>query len=151
MLEDWSFFVGSATGSGDSDPDDGRDESFRQTGLQGDSEGFGELYQPEISNMTVDSIGVVWEAFNGVSIALLGYDYEQRHAAEEVRDASLEADTNGINTELGREIDLVVAFEPYRGLELVLVAAEFEAGKAYGDSEGERSNYVAIELSYVFH
>ncbi len=151
VLEDWSFVVGSARGSGDRNPDDGRDESFRQTGLQGDSEGFGELYQPEISNMTVYTLGAVWEAFDGVEIALLGYDYEQRHASDEVRDASLEIDTNGRDRELGREIDLVVVIEAFDGLELILVAAEFEAGKAYGASEGERSRYASIELEYLFH
>jgi len=150
LLKDWSFIVGSARGSGDSNPDDGRDESYRQTGLQGDSEGFGELYQPEISNMEVYTVGVVWEAFNGVEIALLGYDYEQSSASEELRDVALEVDTNGVDRELGQEIDLVVVIEAYEGLELVLVAAEFEAGKAYGDYEGETSRYVSVELEYLF-
>lgn len=39
-----------------------------------------------------------------------------------------EVDTNGRDRELGQEIDLVVAIEAYDGFELVLVAAEFDAG-----------------------
>ena len=35
-------------------------------------------------------------------------------------------------------------------LELTLIAAEFEAGSAYGDGEGERSRYLSMELEYRF-
>ncbi|UCH41062.1 MAG: alginate export family protein, partial [Gammaproteobacteria bacterium] len=38
ILQDWTLVLGRAVGSGDSNPDDSRIESFRQSGLQGDSE-----------------------------------------------------------------------------------------------------------------
>ncbi len=149
-FDDWSFIVGRARGSGDDNPDDMRNESFRQTGLQGDADVYGELYQPEISNIVVQALGVEWEINDVVEIALLSYDYEQDDTADEMRDVSIEADLSGLSADLGSEIDLVVTINAYEGLELTLIAAEFEAGKAYGSNEGDTSSFVSIELSYEF-
>ncbi len=149
-LDDWSFIVGRARGSGDNNPDDMRNESFRQTGLQGDAEVYGELYQPEISNIVVQALGVEWEINDAVEIALLSYDYEQDDTADEMRDVSIEADLSGLSRDLGSEIDLVVTIEAYDGVELILVAAEFEAGKAYGSNEGDTSSYFSVEFNYEF-
>lgn len=149
-LDDWSFVVGGARGSGDSNPDDGRDESFQATGLQGDSEVFGELYQPEISNMAVQALGVTWELYPGYELALFGYDYRQLEASEDIRDVSIERDANGVDRDLGREIDLILVIGAVDNLELTLIAAEFEAGAAYGEGEGERSRYFSLEMEYRF-
>ena len=121
VLRDWTFVVGRAAGSGDRDADDDRVKSFRQSGLQGDSESLGELYQPELSNLVVDTLGVRWQISEGVELALLRYDYEQDELAEEMRDVSIELDTTGTSRNLGREIDLVVSIESREGLELVVI------------------------------
>jgi len=139
-LDDWTFILGGARG----------DESFQQTGLQGDSEGFGELYQPEISNMSVQALGVAWEVARGYELILFGYDYRQLEASEDIRDVSIELDPNGVNRDLGREIDLILIIDAIPSAELVLIAAEFEAGDAYGERKGERSQYFSIELDYIF-
>ena len=148
QLEDWSFIVGRARGDGDSNLDDGRDESYRQNDLQGDSDVFGELYQPEISNMVVQVFGIEWEAYEGVEIALMHYDYEQDKRSDEIRDVTIEVDPTGLSSDLGKEVDLIVTIEAYDGLELILIAAQFEAGKAYGVYDGETSNFISIELNY---
>jgi hypothetical protein len=150
QLEDWSFIVGRAQGDGDSNLDDGRDESYRQNNLQGDSEVFGELYQPEISNMVVQAFGIEWEAYHGVEIALMHYDYEQDQRSDDIRDVTIEVDPTGLSRDLGEEIDLVVTIEAYDSLELILIAAQFEAGRAYGSNEGETSNFISVEIEYEF-
>jgi hypothetical protein len=150
MLEDWTFILGHATGSGDSNPDDSRVKSFRQSGLQGDSESFGELYQPELSNLEVDVIGIEWEIADGVQLAVMSYEYEQNKLADEMRDVSIELDPSGTSRDLGREIDLVLTIEAREGLELVVTAAEFDAGKAYGVNSRETSNFINFELDYEF-
>ena len=150
QLESWSFIVGRARGEGDSNLDDGRDESFRKNSLQGDSEVFGELYQPEISNLVVQAFGVEWEAYDGVEIALMYYDYEQDELSDEIADVTIEVDPTGLSSDLGNEIDLKVTIEAFEGLELKLIAAQFEAGKAYGTYDGETSNFVSFELEYEF-
>ena len=150
QLEDWSFMVGRARGEGDSNPEDNRDESYRQNDLQGDSEVFGELYQPEISNLIVQMFGIEWEAHEGVEIALMYYDYEQDERSDEIADVTIEVDPTGLSSDLGREVDLVVTIEAFDSLELVLIAARFEAGKAYGTYDGETSNLLSFELEYEF-
>ena len=150
QLDEWTLILGHARGSGDSNPDDGRDESFRQTGLQGDSESFGELYQPELSNLSIDIIGLAWEFSDGIELALISYDYEQRERAEEMRDVSIEIDTTGESRDLGREIDLVLTVNARPGMELILTLAEFDPGKAYGEFSNRTSNFVKFELDYEF-
>jgi hypothetical protein len=150
QLEDWSFIVGGARGEGDSNPDDGRDGSYRQNDLQGDSDVFGELYQPEISNMVVQAFGVEWEAYEGVEIGLMHYDYEQDERSDEIADVTIEVDPTGLSSDLGKEIDLIVTIEAYDSLELILIAGRFEAGKAYGVNDGETSNFISFEIEYEF-
>lgn len=150
VLDDWTLIVGKASASGDSNPDNMRDKSFRQTGLQGDSESFGELYQPELSNLEVDLIGVSWEVQDGVNIALLRFDYEQDELADEMRDVSIELDLTGSSRDLGQEIDLVVTIDAGEGVEIILTAAEFDPGDAYGANRDETSNFINFELTYEF-
>jgi len=150
QLEDWSFIIGGVRGDGDSNPGDNKDESYRQNGLQGDSDVFGALYQPEISNMVVQATGIEWEAYEGVEIALMHYDYEQDELSDEIADVTIEADPTGLSSDLGNEIDLIVTLDVYDNLELILIVGQFEAGKAYGVNEGETSNFVSFELNYEF-
>lgn len=149
-LDDWSFYLGGAVGSGDPDPDDSNNRNFRQTGLQGDENAFGELYQPEISNMLVRTVGIQWKLSRGFDLLLAGYDYRQQYALDEVRESQIDVDPDGLDPDLGREIDLVLLIQAGGGLEMEFILAEFVAGEAYGDREGERSRYVSFELAYIF-
>ncbi len=149
-LENWSFIVGGARGEGDSNLDDKRDENYRQNDLQGDANVYGELYQPEISNLVVQAYGIEWEAYDGVEVALMHYDYEQDERSDQIADVSIEVDPTGLSRDLGKEVDLVVTIEAYDSLELIFIAAQFEAGKAYGEYEDETSNFLSFELNYEF-
>ncbi len=150
ILENWTLILGNARGSGDNNPDDNRIRSYRQTGLQGDSESYGELYQPELSNLVIDVIGISWMVREGVAISILNYNYQQRNLADEMRDVSIEPDLSGSSRDLGRETDLIVSIEADNGIEFILSVAEFEPGKAYGSSAAETSNYINIELAFEF-
>lgn len=150
QLDELKLIFGRAQGDGDSDPDDDRDRSFRQTGLQGDSESFGEFYQPELSNLTVDLLGFTWEISDGVELALLNFSYEQRELAEDMRDVVVENDTTGTSRDLGRETDLVLILDGREGLEMIVTLAEFKPGKAYGTFSDETSNFIKFELDYEF-
>lgn len=66
LLLEPSITLGYAFGTGDSDPRDGVDKNFRQTGLQaneGDFNGaadfkyYGELFDPELSNLSIFTAG----------------------------------------------------------------------------------------------
>lgn len=149
-LDELQLVVGRAVGDGDSNPDDDRDRAFRQTGLQGDSESFGEFYQPELSNLTVDLLGIRWEVSDGVELALLNFDYRQREPAEEMRDVVVENDTTGISRDLGRETDLVLTLDARDDLEMIVTLAEFNPGRAYGEFANETSNFIKLELDFSF-
>jgi len=150
QLDELTLILGQARGDGDPDPGDGRNESFRQTGLQGDSESFGELYQPELSNLDLELIGIEWRVSPGVMLALLNYRYRQLELADEMRDVSIELDPGGASRELGRETDLVVKIDGRDGLELIITLAEFRPGSAYGGFADETSNFIKLELDYEF-
>ena len=149
-LDGWRFVVGRAVGSGDGDPDDARDDAYQQNGLQGDAEAFGELFQPELSNLEIGVVGAEWRVNDRLDLALLRYDYRQRKRADELRDAAIEVDPDGASRDLGDELDLVLTFRPAAGVEIVVTAAEFDAGEAYSVYPDDSASYVNIELSWEF-
>ena len=100
--------------------------------------------------MVVQVFGIEWEVYEGVEIALMHYDFEQDKRSDEIGDVTIEVDPTGLSNDLGKEIDLIVTIEAYDSLELILIAAQFEAGKAYGVYDGEISNFVSFELEYEF-
>lgn len=150
ILENWTLVLGHARGSGDRNPDNRRIGSFRQTGLQDDAESFGELYQPELSNLEIDVIGIKWRVDDNVEVSILSFDYKQSELADEMRNVSIELDPTGLSRDLGREIDIVVTIEADNGIEFIVTAAEFDPGKAYGSAAIETSNFINIELAYEF-
>ena len=149
-LGELTLWLGLARGDGDGNPDDRRDDSFRQSGLQGDSESFGELYQPELSNIAVEMIGFAWEVSEGVQLAVFDYEYRQIEFADEMRDVSIDIDPTGENRNLGRETDLVLTLDGRKGLELIVTLAEFRPGAAYAPFTDETSNFIKLEIDYEF-
>ena len=150
QLDSWTLVIGGARGDGDSNPDSSRDNAFRGNNLEGDSESFGELYRPELSNLDLDLIGVAWQINAETELALYRYDYQQRELAEEMRDVAIDLDLTGNSRDLGSEIDLVLTIETGKGLELILTAAEFDPGKAYGSFSNETASYFNVEIVYEF-
>lgn len=146
----WTFMLGGARGDGDSNPDNRRNKAFRQTGLQGDSGSFGELYRPELSNLEIGMVGVAWRIKPMAGVSLSHFRYRQSRRSDEMRDVSIELDPSGAHRDLGCETDLVLTIETRHGMELVLTAARFDPGAGYGKSVGKSANYLAIELAYQF-
>jgi len=150
ILEDWTLVIGNSRGSGDGNPNNRKNGAFRQTGLQGNSESFGELYQPELSNLAIDVLGFRWRVDDQVEVSVLSYKYKQHELADEMRDVSIELDPTGLSRDLGREIDVIVTIETDNGLEFIITAAEFDPGEAYGSAANETSNFINVELAYEF-
>lgn len=140
-------------GSGDSNLGDLKNTAFRQTGLQGENEGinyYGELYQAEISNLLIRTIGFKLEVLENLQVALLNHEFRQDHLDTEMRDVSIDLDTTGLSRNLGSETDLLVSFAPNEDLELEFIIAEFNADNAYGASQSKTSRYWKFEASYQF-
>ena len=154
-----SFTLSFAAGSGDSDLDDGTDQAYRQTGLQGNEGKFrgvsgfhyyGELLRTELSNIGITTLGYGFRFLASSSIDLVFHHYQQLDAADEIRGARLERNPDGNNTEIGTELDLILGIEEWKNLEFDLVFSRFKAGDAFNGFKGETAFKLNLDLSYRF-
>ncbi len=153
----WYFTAGYAFGSGDADPNDGEDGNFRQTGVQ-DNNGrwggvtsfkyYGELLEPELSNMHILTLGVGRRFGRRFSTDLVYHYYMQDVARDRLRDTGLDMRPNGIDRELGSELDLIFGHRSSVGLDTEIVLATFDPGSAFDDAN--RAYYVKLQFRYRF-
>lgn len=144
---------GYAFGSGGGD----EDTDFRQTGLHGNSDKFGgvtglkyygELMDPELSNLKILTTGIGFRPLDNMSVDLIYHRYEQDVALDELRDSELDIDPNGLDTELGAELDLVAGFTILDNIHSEWVLGYFKPGAAFDDT-GE-ALFVSAKFSYEF-
>ena len=153
--------LGYAFGTGDGHPNNGVDTSFRQTGLQ-ENEGefngdagfkyYGELFDPELSNLSIVTGGVGIRPTEESSIDLVYHHYLQHKPSDGLRNARIDADPDGISRALGREMDLIIGFEGFEEIhpvELKLVFGYFIPGKAF-PAGSDSSVLTNFEIQYSF-
>ncbi|MGI9333204.1 MAG: alginate export family protein, partial [Gammaproteobacteria bacterium] len=149
--------LGYAFGSGDGNPDDGTDREFRQTGLHDNSGKFGgvtsfgyygELFDPELSNMSILTAGVGLRPLENTSLDLVYHRYWQDELDDELRDVKVEEDLTGSHKALGEEVDLVFGYSSDSGLSFELVLGYFRPGRAY--EHRDDALFVNSELTYEF-
>lgn len=135
-----AFTVGFASASGDDDPDDDGDDTFRQSGLHSNEfdpndlnrfRYLGEVLDPELTNLEVVTLGLGLRFDERWSADLLWHNYRQIEEEDRLRGTDLDYDPAGLDDDLGRAIDLVVGYERSRNLEFLLVAGRFEPGDAF--------------------
>ncbi len=152
-----SITIGYAYGSGDDDPTDGTDRNFRQTGLQDNDAKFngitrlkyyGEAFDPELSNLMVFTGGIGIKPTRRSSVELVYHYYRQDEAADEIREAEIDEDPDGIHKELGHEFDLVAGFRARRHFKATAVVGYFQPGKAYSSDDG--ALFGELKLRYQF-
>jgi alginate production protein len=132
------------------------DTNFRQTGLQ-ENKGrvggvkrwryYGELLDPELSNLTVASLGFGLRAWGNNSVDLLWHHYRQDVAASTLLGSRLSADPLGRHRDIGQEIDLLLALRQWDHLELTLKLARFLPGRAFAADQRDPAH--SIELGAV--
>jgi alginate production protein len=153
------LILGYAFGSGDADPDDDRDDAFRQTGLQGNETEvggltpfryYGEAFDPELSNLSIFTVGIGTRPTAALSADLVYHYYLQNHAADELRDSALDAEPTGESKRLGSEIDLVLGFggeeDDFR---IRGFLGYFMPGRAFADG-ADGALFARIETQYEF-
>ncbi|QDV08188.1 hypothetical protein Poly30_37240 [Planctomycetes bacterium Poly30] len=142
--EDWYIVAGLAYGSGDRGTFDGKDATFRQTGLHDNNAKFGgvtsfryygELFQPELANMRISTLAVGRRFGKRESIDLVFHRYDQDFARPFLVDADLREDPNGLSTNLGWEVDLVLGSRSLERANFELVFGRFEPGDAFPDAD----------------
>jgi alginate production protein len=154
-----SLTLGFAFGSGDRDPDDGNDGNFRQTGLhenEGDFGGaadfkyYGEVLDPELSNLAVFTVGLGLRPSDRLSLDLVYHHYLQHRASPELRRAGIDAEPSGLSRKLGSEVDLIVGFEEiWSRIDGRVVVGYFTPGAAFpGDTGG--AWFVGAQVEFRF-
>ena len=156
---DPNFTLAFAQGSGDGNPDDGVNTQFRQTGQQSNEaryiglskfKAYGEVLDPELSNLRVMTLGLGARARPGISIDLVYHRYHLKAPASEIRNWALTAQMNSLagaaSTDVGQALDLVIGLRglfDIRRLGLDLRAGLFLPGHAFRTSDGSLANPVA--------
>lgn len=143
-----------AFGSGDGDTD----SDFRQTDLQGNSDKFGgvtsfkyygELVDPELSNLHIVTTGIGFRYRRSASIDFVLHYFRQDEPLDELRNTDLDQDPNGESKDLGVELDIVWGAELSSNVESELVLGYFNPGSAF-DEDTDNAFLVNAKLSYKF-
>ncbi len=140
-----SIIASYAFGSGDNNPGDNIDEGFRQSGLEGNSDSingvskvnyYGELFNPELSNLMVLTTGIAMRPIKKASIQFLYHEYIQHHASPNIRDSSIHADPDGLSNRLGSEVDFVLALKNIKRFDFTATLGMFVPDKgAFEEAE----------------
>ncbi len=135
-----------AFGSGDGNAEDGKDKNFRQTGLQGNEGDFngvvdflyyGEVFDPELSNMSIITAGLGINPTEESSIDIIYHHYRQTKASAELRESAIEAEPDGVNKSLGNEIDLILGYEGFgERIAVGIFFGYFIPGDAFPEANG---------------
>ena len=154
-----TFTLAYAQGSGDDNLNDRTDRAFRQTGLA-DNNGrfqgvnrfryYGELLQPELSNLGIFTVAVGLPLLQNSSVELVYHYYRQLEPAPFLRDSRIDIDPGGEDTDIGQEFDIIFGFEEWDNLELELIGSVFKTGDAYEDLSGKRAYRGFLQLNYSF-
>lgn len=135
------LIAGLAFGSGDDG--EGRDSAFRQTGIQGNSAKFGgrtsykyygEVFDPELSNLAVLTIGTGFEIFRKSSIDIVYHSFVQHRASKKIRDSNLDRKPSGRSRFLGQEIDVILGIREFDTVDLDIYGGVFFPGAAFAPS-----------------
>ncbi len=157
FLGPFSLTLGYALGSGDETPGSGDDETFRQTGYQDNTAKFdgvtsfqyyGELADPELSNLGILTAGIGVRLGEDTSIDLVYHDYMQDVRATSFLDAGVDPDPNGLDADLGQELDLVFGCRKWKHWDLEIVGAVFDPGPGF--DEQDQATFAKFQLRYRF-
>ena len=136
----WYLTAGWAFGQGDDNVRNGTDGNFRQTRLQDNNSKFGgvtsfryygELIDPELANMHIGTLGIGYRFTPRGSIDLVGHYYRQDKAVRKIIDSDIDQKPNGIDRELGWEVDVVLGWRPVRAWDFEAVLGWFKPGDAF--------------------
>jgi alginate production protein len=156
-----SIVLGYAFGSGDDNTSDNIDRSFRQTGLQDNNaklngvskiKYYGEMFDPELSNLVIATGGIGIRPMRKTSIELIYHYYRQHKRSDEIFDAEIDEDPDGLNKILGQEIDLVAAYK-YKSkkinIKTSMVLGYFMPGQAF-PREVDNALFAEFKIQFDF-
>lgn len=135
----WNYTIGYALGSGDSSAN-GTNGNFAQTGLN-DNNGkllgvtsfryYGELLDPELSNLSILTVGLGKNFGKKSSIDFLLHKYNQVDAVNLLRDTNLKQSPDGVHSDIGWEFDIVYGNRGFKHWSFEVVLGGFHPGDAF--------------------
>ncbi|MGQ7848433.1 alginate export family protein [Granulosicoccus sp. 3-233] len=135
--------LGQAEGSG----------TFRQTGLHSneiDHHYYGEVLDPELSNLRIATIQLRGHIFGSTRYALTHHRYSRDSLHDDTLEAEIDLDLNTGDRRLGHETRLSLEFEPIDGLQTELSIARLITGELMDSGQRESIDRIAVELTYEF-
>jgi hypothetical protein len=150
--------VGYASGSGDEHSADGRDTRFRQTDLEDNRAYFGgvrrlaaygELFDPELSNLRVFSAGASVGPRRDLTLDLVYHRYSQAVASRSLPSGNLEGTLTGVSRALGQELNAAVTLRALPGLDVDFVSGVFMPGSAFVE-RGRPAFFWRPQLRFYF-
>ncbi len=152
-----SLIVRYAFGSGDGTPESSTNSNFRQTGLQGngaiydsvtDIQYYGELLDPELSNLHIITVGLGLRPVEKASVTVLYHTYRQHRRSNEFREVAIDTEPNGLSRNVGSEVDVVGGWD-LDPVELELIFGAFFPGSAF-ESETKNAFFASFRLTIEF-
>ncbi|MGH7151388.1 MAG: alginate export family protein, partial [Planctomycetota bacterium] len=166
-LEPWLTAAYALGSGGDDDPTDGNSD-FRQTGFQDNTDRwggvttfnyYGELLDPELSNLSVATVGLGFRPGRRTSLDFVLHRYTQPRPAPFLRDVEsdgdllpgvqVEADPDGVHHELGWEVDAILGWRELRNLDVEAVFGRFEPGEALSMAD-RAATFLKFEVRFKF-
>lgn len=148
-----------AFGTGDGKASGRSDRTFRQTGLNDNTDRtfgvvsfqyYGELLQPELSNLHIFTVGIGVQPLKWVSADLVYHRYRQQRATSFLRDSDLRESPNGLDPDIGEEIDLIIGFDKILGhMDIEIDLGYFEPGRAF-DTNRHPAFWLGVQLEWNF-
>ena len=97
---------------------------------------YGELLDPELANLQILTAGIGFVSRKKkASLDLIGHYYRQHQPSSELFWTDIDERPNGIDPDLGWEIDAVFGWRNRRRWDLEAVGAYFQPGKAFDDAD----------------
>ncbi len=102
---------------------------------------FGYVFQPELTNMAVATIGLGLRPSRKFSLDLYGHAYTQLNRSTQSPDARVTGAVTGRSKYLGSEVSLVGAWRPSKKTKVEFGAGVFKPGKAFASREPAKRFY----------
>lgn len=153
---------GYAWGSGDDNPNDGKDDAYRQTGLhvnEGKFGGlskfkyYGQVVEPDLSNIHIFTLGLGIRPIKDVSLDLIYHHYRLSEYADKFSARGIEGDLTRQSKDLGHELDVVLGMRRMAGLpwlECTLIGGYFWPGKGFSHETRDPAAFVSLEFIAKF-
>ncbi|MGB0412038.1 MAG: alginate export family protein [Pikeienuella sp.] len=109
---------------------------------------YGYVYQPELANMAVATLGVGIRPSRMFSLDLAAHAYSQIQPMTTTPDARVRGATNGDAAFLGGEISLVGAWRPTKKSKFEFGLSIFQAGPAYQNQETAKQAYARFSVYF---